>query len=140
MFGKLPRLALLAPAILALLGCATRYAEVAHSARTSVIGYTQDDILMCAGHPTNVDKAHDGEIWMYEHGSVTPGAATPTIISPYGGASISQNSGQYCRVQFRFVNGRVSEISYAGDTDIWGARDAECGPIVRNCLEYKAPH
>jgi hypothetical protein len=36
------------------------------------------------------------------------------------------------------ASGRVTEISYTGDTDIWGAKDAECAPIVRNCLEYRA--
>jgi hypothetical protein len=138
MFGKWPRHALWVSAVLAIAGCAVRYAEVARDARSKIIGYTNDDILMCAGHPTNTDKSRGSEIWMYEHGAVTPGGAIPTVVSPYGGASLSQNSGQYCRVQFRFIGGRVAEISYAGDTDIWGAKDAECAPIVRNCLEYRA--
>ncbi len=127
---------MLASAAFAFTGCATHYAEIAQDAKGGIIGYTADDILMCAGHPTTTDRIGGSEIWMYEHAAVTPGGVSnPTVISPFGGASLTSTAGQYCRVQLRFVRGRVAEVSYAGATEIWGARDASCAPIVRNCLE-----
>lgn len=123
--------------LLSLTACATQYARVASDAKSGIVGLTSDDILMCAGHPTTIDKSAGSEIWMYEHGAVTPGGVVPTVVSPYGGASLTQSAGQYCRVQLRFNRGQVTAVSYAGDTDVWGARDAECAPIVRNCLEYR---
>jgi hypothetical protein len=123
--------------ILFLPSCATQYAHVANEAKASVVGFSRDDILMCAGHPTTIDKSGKSEIWMYEHGAVTPGGVTPTLVTPYGaGASLAQSAGQYCRVQLRLDRGRVTQVTYAGDTDYWGARDVECAPIMRNCLEY----
>jgi hypothetical protein len=125
--------------LISLTACATQYARVANDAKVTIVGFTTDDILMCAGHPSTIDKSGASEIWMYEHGAVTPGGVVPTIVSPYGGASLTQSAGQYCRVQLRIDRGQVTDVSYAGDTDVFGAKNAECAPVVRNCLEYRKP-
>jgi len=113
-------------------GCAAKDAERALLAREGLIGMTQHDIRMCAGLPSG----KDGDIWMYEHGAVTPAGIAPVVPAPWGAVQINTGGG-YCRVQLRFVKGRVAEVTYAGATDIFGARDAVCGPIVRTCLTYQ---
>lgn len=122
-------------------GCAVRDAEIAERARTDLIGMKQTDLRMCAGHPTNEDKYPGGEIWMYEHGAAGQGGLTiAPVLLPLAGAQIGQNGGGYCRVQLRMVKGKVTEVSYAGATDLIGGRDAVCAPIVRNCLDYRRAH
>jgi hypothetical protein len=122
--------------IVLLSGCAVREAQEAKRARSDLVGLRKADLQMCAGHPANVDKAANGEIWMYEHAAASPGgvAFTPTI--PVAGASLSQGGGGYCRVQLRLVREQVAEVVYAGATDLLGADDAACAPIVASCLGY----
>jgi len=128
-----PRILLLIP--LALAGCAEREAEWAQRGRESLIGLDQSAIRMCAGLPSGTTKDGPGEIWMYEHGASPPGGVTPpTLVIPPGLNIGGQSPTGYCRVQLRFVAGKVAQVQYAGATDIGNARDAVCGQIVRTCL------
>lgn len=121
-----------------LLGCAIENAQLALRGKSELVGLSERDVLMCAGHPTNEDAIPGGKIWMYEHGEAASGGFTIQPILPLAGAQVTQPSGGYCRVQFRFASGRVAEVSYAGATDVWGRKDAVCAPIIRNCLDYRA--
>jgi hypothetical protein len=117
-------------------GCGFKNAEFALRGKSELIGLRERDILMCAGHPTNEDTIPGGKIWMYEHGEASGGMMIQPVV-PLAGAQVSDPNSGYCRVQFRFTGGKVAEVSYAGATDIWGRKDAICGPIVRNCLDYR---
>jgi len=121
-----------------LASCAAEQAEMAAKARSDLVGLSQSTIRMCAGLATKVEKDRSGDIWMYEHGTSSPGGfASPTLVAPIvGGVQLNQPNG-YCRVQLRFVNNRVAEVQYAGETDIMGARDAACAQMVRTCLEQR---
>lgn len=118
--------------------CAERDAENARTAKEALLGYTQSQIRMCAGLPTGTSKDGAGEIWMYEHAAASPGGITPSIPTLPVGVQVSGASGGYCRVQLRFTAGRVAEVQYAGASDLLEARDAVCGPIVRNCVGPQA--
>ena len=129
------RMLVLAPLVLA--GCAEREAEWARRGRESLIGLNQSNIRMCAGLPTGTAKDGTGEIWMYEHAASAPGGVAPPAVTIPPGLNIGgQPLTGYCRMQLRFVGGRVAEVQYAGNTDIGDARDAVCGQIVRTCLGY----
>ncbi|MEY9185896.1 hypothetical protein ABIG06_007451 [Bradyrhizobium sp. USDA 326] len=131
------RMAALAPLVLA--GCAGQDAEWAQRGRASLIGLDQSAIRMCAGLPAGTAKDGSGEIWMYEHAASPPGGiAPPTLTLPPGLNIGGQAPSGYCRVQLRFVRGKVTEVQYAGNTDIGSARDAACGQIVKTCLGYGA--
>jgi len=117
-----------------LAGCAADQADMAARGRDKLIGLNETDVRMCAGHPAATAPVEHGEIWMYEHGASQIGPGLTALPVPYG-ISISEPSGRYCRVQLRFVDNRVVEVAYAGATDIWGARDAACAPIIRTCIE-----
>jgi hypothetical protein len=122
---------------LVLAGCAQKDAEWAQSGREKLVGLDQSAIRMCAGLPTGTTKDGKDEIWMYEHATSPPdGIAPPTFTIPPGLNIGSQPITGYCRVQLRFVKGRVTQVQYAGATDIGSARDAACGQIVRTCLGY----
>jgi hypothetical protein len=129
------RMLLLTP--LVLVGCAERDAEWAQRGRENLVGLDQSTIRMCAGLPTGTTKDGRGEIWMYEHAASPPGGvAPPTITIPPGLNVGGQPPTGYCRVQLRFVAGKVAQVQYAGASDIGNAQDAVCGQIVRTCLRY----
>ncbi|HVX35797.1 MAG TPA: hypothetical protein VHC71_06235 [Hyphomicrobium sp.] len=111
-------------------------ADLALRAKSELIGLRENDLRMCAGHPTNEDNIPGGKIWMYEHADAVPAGITITPALPLG-TVLTPPSGGYCRVQFRIANAKVAEVTYAGATDQWGRRDAGCAPIVRSCLDYR---
>lgn len=128
-------------ASLVLSGCAEQEAEWAQRGRASLVGLDQSAIRMCAGLPSGTTKDGSSEIWMYEHAATPPGGvAPPTLTVPPGLNVGGQAPSGYCRVQLRFVRGKVAEVQYAGATDIGSARDAVCGQIVRTCLGYAPGH
>jgi hypothetical protein len=132
-----PRLRMLVLAPLVLVGCAERDAEWARRGKENLIGLNQSAIRMCAGLPSGTAKDGAGEIWMYEHAASAPGGVAPPAVTIPPGLNIGgQPLNGYCRVQLRFVGGKVAEVQYAGNTDIGDARDAVCGQIVRTCLSY----
>lgn len=142
-------MAISAPAVRALLlvacillgGCAAREAYEAAAGRAVLIGFSEREMRMCAGLPQRTWGDAGGAIWSYELDSKQTGGLTITSpISPLssGGLSLGGNSGN-CRMQVRFVEGKVVEVAFAGDMDIGPARNAVCAPIVRGCLRYVRP-
>jgi hypothetical protein len=131
------RLPLLIFTPLVLASCADREAEWAKLGRDKLIGLDQSAIRMCAGLPNGTTKDGRGEIWMYEHAATPPGGVSPPTITVPPGLNVGgQPPTGYCRVQLRFIAGKVAQVQYAGATDMWNARDAVCGQIVRTCLGY----
>lgn len=118
-----------------LAGCADHEAKWALQGRTSLIGLDQSTIRMCAGLPTGTVKDGRSEIWSYERNTSSPAGVAPVAVTlPLGlsvGGSVPVG---YCRVQMRFAGGRITEVHYAGATDVGNFRDAACGQIVRGCL------
>ena len=117
-------------------GCGGQEAQLARYGKVALIGLNQSELRVCAGFPAKNEKDKDGEVWMYEHGASMPGGYTaPGVGLPWGGSISGNAPNGYCRAQFRFVAGRVTEVPYAGETDLWGNRDAVCAQIIRNCLD-----
>jgi hypothetical protein len=121
--------------IVILAGCAARQAELAKLGRSELVGLSERDIRMCAGLPAKDQNGKDEKIWMYEHNATSPGGVEPPALPWIGQVG---HVDAYCRVQVRFVRGKVAEVSYAGASDIAGASDAACGPIIKACLTYPA--
>jgi hypothetical protein len=118
-------------------GCAVHDADLALRGKSELVGLQKNDLLMCAGHPANEDTIPGGKIWMYEHANVDQSVITVAPTLPLVGTAVTPPSAGYCRVQFRIMRDKVTEVSYAGATDEWGRRDAGCAPIIRNCIEYR---
>ena len=116
-------------------GCAGRDAELAARGKASLMGLSQTDMRMCAGFPNNTGSFAGEDFWMYEHAAAPSGVFMPAYNLPWGG-QIGAPGGGYCRVQLRFVRGKVVEATYAGQTEIWGSPDAACAPIVKTCIDY----
>lgn len=138
-----PRNVAVVPLTLACLcaGCAAGDGRLAEQGRGAVIGYTQDEMHMCAGFPNETAKHDDVEIWSYKRQSTPSGGLTvSTPLSVLPGFSQSANIGApigTCSMQVRFQNGRVAEVAYAGDTDVAGIRHAYCAPLISNCVSYR---
>jgi hypothetical protein len=134
-YGDTMRLLTLLLLTLPLAGCADREAKWATQGRTSLIGLDQSTIRMCAGLPSGTVKDGRTEIWMYERNTSSPAGVAPVAVTlPLGLSVGGATPVGYCRVQMRFAGGKVSEVHYAGATDIASHRDAACGQIVRSCL------
>jgi len=122
-------------------GCAATDGRQAEQGRSAVIGYTQDEMRMCAGFPNQTLTHDDAEIWSYKRQSTPSGGLTvSTPLSVVPGFSQSANIGApvgTCSMQVRFVHGKVVEVAYAGDTDVAGIRHAYCAPLISNCLSYR---
>lgn len=130
----LARLGVLLLAALALAACAARQAQWARAGKATLVGMSDSDVRVCAGHPANIHKIKNGEVWVYEQKAATPGGI-PVVVPAVPGFGFVGGSDGYCRVVLRMVGGKVVEMSYAGATEVWGHRDAACGPIVRTCVE-----
>jgi len=96
---------------------------------------------LCAGFPNQTLTHDDAEIWSYKRQSTPSGGLTvSTPLSVVPGFSQSANIGApigTCSMQVRFVQGKVVEVAYAGDTDVAGIRHAYCAPLISNCLSYR---
>ncbi len=121
-------------------GCAAQDGKLAEQGRASVIGFTQKDMRMCAGFPTQTLTQGDTEYWSYKSQTAQAGGiavSTPLTVVP--GLSQTSNltapSGN-CSMQVRFEQGHVAEIAYSGDTDLAGIQHAYCAPVIKNCIGY----
>jgi hypothetical protein len=120
--------------------CAAREAYQAGTGRTAVLGFTKTEMVMCAGIPQRTWSAGEAEVWSYDLESKETGGVSITapVFLPVAGVANIGGSAGYCHMQVRFRETKVTEVTYAGETDIGPARNAVCAPIVRGCLAYKA--
>lgn len=121
----------LAAALPSLSACGTADAIVARKARVDLVGATKLDLETCLGLPDQHSSEGKTEILTYN------------ANSPHGESlgigSIGVSYSGYCHATFRLDNGRVTKVRYSGQTDVFGARDGVCAPIVRACLEDPEP-
>lgn len=126
-------------ALLGLAGCSTvnTYSSV-EQARTLLLGFSRDDVLMCAGFPNRKQVDGDNEIWSYESSENPGGASISTTPLFFGlaNASINYSPGGSCKVQMRFVDGKLQRVAYAGNNDSSTGRDTMCTPVVDDCVNY----
>jgi hypothetical protein len=121
-----------------LVGCAVQESHLATQAEHNVIGISRSDLDMCAGLPTKTEHIdRTTEMRSYERTEGTNSGVTLTL--PVIGDGVNFGNGGYCHATFKLVNGRVTELRYAGDTAVAGAPDAICAPIVRGCVVHATP-
>jgi hypothetical protein len=92
------------------------------------------DLDMCAGLPTKTERINPAtELRSYERNEATNSGINLTF--PVIGGGMNIGNGGYCHATFKLINGQVTDVRYAGDTTVAGAKSAVCAPIVRTCLE-----
>ncbi|WP_181708042.1 hypothetical protein [Chthonobacter rhizosphaerae] len=128
----------LAVAVAALAGCAANYDfNTVEIARTALVGLREQDVRMCAGFPDRTSSEDGVTVWSYEQQTKGNGLTVSTpVLFGAANTALNMSSAGSCRVQFRFQNGRVDRIAYAGDNDGPRGRDTLCTPIVDDCLAY----
>ncbi len=130
--------------LLAVSGCAAQDGRIASTARQRVIGFTPTDMRMCAGFPNQTYSEGNTTFWSYKvQAAAAGGIAVSTPLAVVPGLSQTTSLGTpsgSCSMQVRFVNGRVAEIAYSGDSDMAGIANAYCAPLIKSCLAYQPRH
>lgn len=132
-------LAVLGGGTLLLSGCVTANRAAVMQARSHMIGLSQADVRMCAGFPQRTShEADNSDIWSYE---TTRNGNGLTVSAPilFGAASSSvsmSSAGSSCKMQVRFVDGKVTRVVYAGDNGTAEGPATVCAPIVAACASY----
>ena len=124
--------------VLATAGCAARYSfNAVEVAKTALLGMDQKDIRMCAGFP-NRSFTEDGvTIWSYDGPSRAGGVnVSAPILFGAANTNLSLPGNGNCRVQMRFIEGRLDRLAYSGDNDGPRGRNTICTPVVQGCLDY----
>jgi len=133
------RIAVLLTAV-GLAGCAAQDSYVAEAGLAAVAGLDRTALRMCAGLPARISREDGAEIWSYELDGKQAGGVSvsmPVFIPPAGGALNIGVGGGYCRMQVHFVDGKVAEAKFAGDTGSGPTRHSVCAPVVRSCIGYR---
>lgn len=103
-----------------LFGCGSRIhrSMIAKEAKTSLIGKSKMDILLCAGTPVRTHTEGGLEFYTF-----------------YGGGDGGGNGERrYCEATFIFQDNKVVKLHYAGKTGGKTHKDDQCAYVVGNCL------
>ncbi len=113
-----------------------------HLARKAMLGMNEADVRMCAGFPTNGVKISDTEkIWTYQRsysrGTLNVGMST-LALGPMPGVTGATGMGAegFCNTQVQFINGKVSQIEFAGDNNTPTRLNGLCVSTVDACVVY----
>jgi outer membrane protein assembly factor BamE (lipoprotein component of BamABCDE complex) len=119
-------------------GCAVQRAQEAADAKAQMIGMSKEQVLSCAGIPTQ--KAAEGqlELWSYVSGNGYTNTAVSANVNSYSGYTNGTAEGistrRYCVVNIAMEDGRVKQVTYAGPTGGLLTAGEQCAFAVRNCL------
>ncbi len=133
---RTPRtLSLLAPALLALSGCAMEASDQVQQSRSQLVGLSRADLFLCAGFPSKRERIDvTREMMTYELGG---GAASGLNLNlPVVGALSLTGAAGYCRATFELVDAHVTRLGFSGDKNLPAAPDALCAPLIRACLDW----
>lgn len=139
--GRIARWAAVAGAI-AVAGCAASVPiNSVEVARKTLIGFSEEDMRLCAGFPDRSYDADGTTVWSYVFEQRTNGVTLGApVLYGLASTSVSLSSAGNCKMQVRFRDGRVDRVAYAGDNDTAQGRDTVCTPIVDDCLSYAREH
>lgn len=113
------------------------------AARTELVGLDEDDVRMCAGFPSaNSATSDGGSIWAYRRdmprGSWNVVNPSITLFGAIPAVNTSRNvsSGGNCSTQFRFADGKLKQVEFAGDNNTATDINGLCVSMIDNCLIY----
>ncbi|HLH11185.1 MAG TPA: hypothetical protein VKV77_04805 [Methylovirgula sp.] len=115
-------------------GCAPIDAQIAQTARKSLVGMSELDLETCLGLPDQKVTSGKTTIYTYYVNSTRTLDLTVPVINV-----VSASFSGYCHATFRLENDKVTQVRYSGDTNdpVTGAKDTVCAPIVRSCVESR---
>jgi hypothetical protein len=86
------------------------------------------DLETCLGLPDKEATRDKTTLLVYN----APNASTVNLSIPIiNGVGVSMAG--YCRATFRLENGRVTTVTYNGDSDPLEGENSACGALVRAC-------
>ncbi len=118
-----------------LANCQTYDSHEARRAQDELVGLSQDELHLCAGLPTKSETRGTATYDTYEQAAASNSGLAASL--PLLG-SISLAGSGYCHATFKVVNGKVTEVDYAGDTGDLLGHVANCSVLVDHCLDQEA--
>lgn len=104
--------------------------ETASTAKESLVGRSQEQILSCMGAPDSQATAGSTTVWSYGRSGDLRGAAVRT--SPRtAGLTLNQRD---CRVDIAFRSNVVADVIYRGRTGGLLTQGEQCAFIVAPCV------
>lgn len=135
--GRLRVALLLLPLLLS--SCGDYNAQLAHAAQYAMVDMSKADLEACAGMPTHVGVLGH-HVLIYEYHAKTASSRTFGANLPLiGGLALGDGGGAYCDAMFRIVDGRVTEVHYAGQDSGTFNADSVCARIVAGCMDDPEP-
>jgi hypothetical protein len=107
---------------LAASSCVGQRTNIASQAKTSLIGRTKEQILVCMGAPPQQANVGKTEVWSYPSGGDT---------ATLGFAGISYSIRRYCVVNIVISGEHVRAVNYTGRA---GSLGEQCAFAVKNCV------
>lgn len=93
------------------------------------------DLLACAGVPTKVVKLTDRELLVQYDYNPPSGALFSLKVLTYLDLNIGEKGA--CQAHFRILrDGTVSGVSYAGTSFSFNGPQADCAPLIRECVNH----
>jgi hypothetical protein len=117
--------------LVALSGCAIHRARVAHKAETRLIGLSEEELLKCAGAPSQ--EKHSGSLSFLTYHGGGDGVAVGALGSSQIGLATYKH--RYCDATFTLRNGHVADLQYRGRTGGLLTRGEQCAFIVEGCVQ-----
>ena len=117
--------------LLLLSGCSIARHNTAVDAKTELVGLDKEDLYMCAGVPDRTTVLNGHEYVTFDNSELTSQALTLPII----GGGLTGEEEQFCRTTARLDNGKVTAISYAGDTGAFYAKNEQCAYTIATCVK-----
>jgi hypothetical protein len=115
----------------ALSGCSIGRHDTAVQATTDLVGISKADLYQCAGVPDRTAIVDGVEYVTFDNTEET----TQSLTIPLIGGGASNQATQFCRTTASLVNGKVTAISYTGDTGAFYARDEQCAYSIATCVK-----
>jgi hypothetical protein len=112
------------------------------AARTAMVGLSEADIRMCAGFPTYGAAITPTEkIWTYQRtynrDNLSVGVSS-LALGPMPGVTGATGVGApgFCNTQVRFVDGKVTQVEFAGDNNTARRINGLCVSTIDRCVVY----
>lgn len=116
------RRAIVVAAVMLAGGCALQRAQLAQDARTSLVGYSKEQILACAGPPSNRASEGATEVWSYDSGG------------GYVTFSSHEAERRFCKVNLTMNASHVARVDYQGPTGGLLTPGEQCAYALEHCM------
>ena len=123
---------------LAMVGCAAmQRAGIANRAQTSMVGMSKQQILQCMGVAGNSQSVGQTEVWEYYAGGASHTSVNIFNNTDYNNQyafGTATTTRSYCKIDVVFIDDKVTNVRYSGNTGGLLTRGEVCAEAVSGCV------